>query len=207
MTKNSMWCSGEAESTSNLFHHNFGKKHFWINKNSERHNSSYPLRFGGRLNLQCVFHIDTNSVFWEFGREPCILASVSRSPRGHASVAPDKRHLRQWMSSLFCGFLPHPFIHDLFRKDRFISIVFDVSPECCLFDLVLPKCVPSDSEKHRRVYTSSNVCHSHEWRVDTASGKTFKKRNACVYTKPGRIVRISEYPLVAVANRNRGYSF
>ena len=36
--------------------------------------------------------------------------------------------------------------------------------------------VPSDSEKHRRVYTSSNVCHSHEWRVDTASGKT------CVYT-------------------------
>ena len=30
----------------------------------------------------------------------------------------------------------------------------------------------------RRVYTSSNVCHSHEWRVDTASGKTLKKRNA-----------------------------
>ena len=42
-----------------------------------------------------------------------------------------------------------------------------------------PKRVPSDSEKHRRVYTSSNVCHSHEWRVDTASGKTFKKRNSC----------------------------
>ena len=31
-----------------------------------------------------------------------------------------------------------------------------------------PKRVPSDSEKHRRVNTSSNVCHSHEWRVDTA---------------------------------------
>ena len=44
-----------------------------------------------------------------------------------------------------------------------------------------PKRVPSDSEKHRRVYTSSNVCHSHEWRVDTASGKTLKKRNACIY--------------------------
>ena len=43
-----------------------------------------------------------------------------------------------------------------------------------------PKRVPSDSEKHRRVYTSSNVCHSHEWRVDTASGKTLKKRNACL---------------------------
>ena len=44
-----------------------------------------------------------------------------------------------------------------------------------------PKRVPSDSEKHRRVYTSSNVCHSHEWRVDTASGKTLKKRNACLH--------------------------
>ena len=37
------------------------------------------------------------------------------------------------------------------------------------------------SEKHRRVYTSSNVCHSHEWCVDTASGKTLKKRNACLH--------------------------
>ena len=43
----------------------------------------------------------------------CIHASVSRSPREHSSVAPDKRHYRQWMSSLFCGFLPNPFIHDL----------------------------------------------------------------------------------------------
>ena len=41
-----------------------------------------------------------------------------------------------------------------------------------------PKRVPSHSEKHRRVYTSSNVCDSHEWRVDTASGKTLKKRSA-----------------------------
>ena len=38
-----------------------------------------------------------------------------------------------------------------------------------------------NSEKHRRVYTSSNVCHSHEWRVDAASGKTLKKRNACLH--------------------------
>ena len=43
------------------------------------------------------------------------------------------------------------------------------------------KRVPLDSEKHRRVYTSSNVYHSHEWRVDTASGKTLKKRNACLH--------------------------
>ena len=42
-----------------------------------------------------------------------------------------------------------------------------------------PKRVPSDSEKHLRVYTSSHVCHSHEWCVDTATGKTLKKRNAC----------------------------
>ena len=41
--------------------------------------------------------------------------------------------------------------------------------------------VPLDSEKHRRVYTSSNVCHSHEWRVDTASGLTLKKQNACLH--------------------------
>ena len=44
-----------------------------------------------------------------------------------------------------------------------------------------PKRVPSDSEKHRRVYTSSNVCHSHEWRVDSASGMTLKKQNACLH--------------------------
>ena len=35
-----------------------------------------------------------------------------------------------------------------------------------------PKRVPSDSEKHLRVYTSSHNCHSHVWRVDTATGKT-----------------------------------
>ena len=44
----------------------------------------------------------------------CMHASVSRSPMGHGLVAPDKRHCRQWMSSLFCGFLPYSFIHNLF---------------------------------------------------------------------------------------------
>ena len=72
--------------------------------------------------------VNTHSVFWEFFRKPCqhatrgcdkrwmtcIHAGVSRSPREHASVPPDKRHCCQWMSSLFCGFLPNPFIHDLF---------------------------------------------------------------------------------------------
>ena len=72
--------------------------------------------------------VNTHSFFWEFFRKPCqhatrvcdkrwmtcIHAGVSHSPREHASVPPDKRHCRQWMSSLFCGFLPNPFIHDLF---------------------------------------------------------------------------------------------
>ena len=72
--------------------------------------------------------VNTHSVFLEFCRKPCqhgtrgcdkrwmtcIHAGVSRSPREHASVPPDKRHCRQWMSSLFCGFLHNPFIHDLF---------------------------------------------------------------------------------------------
>ena len=72
--------------------------------------------------------VNTHSVFWEFCRKlcqhatrgcdkcwmTCIYAGVSRSPREHASVPPDKRHCRQWMSSLFCGFLSNPFIHDLF---------------------------------------------------------------------------------------------
>ena len=44
-----------------------------------------------------------------------------------------------------------------------------------------PKRVPSDSEKHRRIYTSSNICHNHEWHVDTASGLTLKKQNACLH--------------------------
>ena len=43
------------------------------------------------------------------------------------------------------------------------------------------KRVPSDSAKHLHVYTSSNICHSHEWRVDTASGKTLKTE--CVFTR------------------------
>ena len=80
----------------------------------------FQLRIGRRLN--------THSVFCKFGWEPCqhathgetlcgmmcIHTSVSRSPRGHGSVAPDKRHCRQWMSSVFGGFLPNPFIHNLF---------------------------------------------------------------------------------------------
>ena len=53
--------------------------------------------------------------------------------------------------------------------------------DCSAFCPGAPKRVPSDSAKHRRVYTPSNICHSHEWRVDTASGKTLKKRNACLH--------------------------
>ena len=76
-------------------------------------------------------------------RMTCIHASVSRSPRGHGSVAPDKRHCHQWMSSLFCGFLLNPFIHDLFlwrASQEFVKTdlypLFFVSPVCYLFDRV-----------------------------------------------------------------------
>ena len=51
-----------------------------------------------------------------------------------------------------------------------------------------PKRVPSDSEKQLRVYTSSHICHSHEWRVDTATGKTLKKQN--VKTSADRRLKI-----------------
>ena len=54
-------------------------------------------------------------------------------------------------------------------------------PDSSAFCPGAPKRVPLDSAKHQRVYTSSNVCHSHEWCVDTASGKTLKKRNACLH--------------------------
>ena len=54
-------------------------------------------------------------------------------------------------------------------------------PDSSAFCPGAPKRVPSDSEKHRRVYTSSNVCHSHEWRVDTPSGLTLQKQNACLH--------------------------
>ena len=45
-----------------------------------------------------------------------------------------------------------------------------------------PKHVPSDSEKHRRVYTSSNICHSHEWRVMTRLPAKLSKNRMRVYT-------------------------
>ena len=93
--------------------------------------------------------VNTHSVFWEFCRKPCqhathgcdkrwmtcIHAGVSRSPREHASVPPDKRHCRQWMSSLFCGFLHNPFIHDLFcwsSRPKFVKNGFIIHCLWCL---------------------------------------------------------------------------
>ena len=95
-----------------------------------------PVRIGCCLNLQYYFQyyfqppisgrlhtffasfaggrVNTLHVAVTLCGMTCIHASVSRSPRGHGLVASDKRHCRQWMSSLFCGFLPNPFIHDLF---------------------------------------------------------------------------------------------
>ena len=75
---------------------------------------------------------------------------------------------RSWIK----GLGKNPFTHSI----PFHSI--HSFPDGSAFCPGAPKRVPSDSEKHRRVYTSSNVCHSHEWRVDTASGMTIKKQNA-----------------------------
>ena len=75
---------------------------------------------------------------------------------------------RSWIK----GLGKNPFTH---------SIPFTHSLTAVPFVRGAPKRVPSDSEKHWRVYTSSNVCHSHEWRVDTTSGMTLKKQNACLH--------------------------
>ena len=74
----------------------------------------HAFRFFASL---CGSRVNTPHMAVILCRMTCIHANVSRSPREHSSVAPDKRHCRQWMSSLFrlfCGFLPNPFIHDLF---------------------------------------------------------------------------------------------
>ena len=75
---------------------------------------------GERLNAHsdfCVFwrepcqHTTHGVLSW---RLTCIHAIVSRSPWGHGSVAPDKRHCQQ--SSLFCGLLSNPVIQELFLQ-------------------------------------------------------------------------------------------
>ena len=76
---------------------------------------------------------------------------------------------RSWIK----GLGKNPFTHSFHSIHSF--------PDGSAFCPGAPKRVPSDSEKHRRVYTSSNVCHSHEWRVDTTSGMTLKKQNACLH--------------------------
>ena len=65
-----------------------------------------------------------------------------------------------------------------FECFSFIDYVIIIHWQQCLLSGA-PKCVPLDSEKHLRVHTSSHKCHSHVWRVDTATGKTLKKQNAC----------------------------
>ena len=59
------------------------------------------------------------------------------------------------------------------------GIIFSENSENIYLSTGAPKRVSSDSEKHLCVYTSSHKCHSHMWHVDTATGKTLKKRNAC----------------------------
>ena len=50
---------------------------------------------------------------------------------------------------------------------------------CSAFCPGPPNRDPRDSEKRWRVYTSIAMMARHGWRVDTALGKTHKKRNAC----------------------------
>ena len=91
-----------------------------------------------------------------------------------------ERHQRQWIinpSLQICAWNFNRTGRGIRQKSTRVNSFTDGSAFCP----GAPKRVPSDSEKHRRVYTSSNVCHSHEWRVDTASGKTLKKRNACLH--------------------------
>ena len=94
--------------------------------------SLYP---GCRINPQFVFQLRiggsliTHSVFCEFVREPCqhatwhcagwrvhVYTQVFLGVRGHTVRWPRTKGtaVNEWMSSLFCGFLPHPFIHDMF---------------------------------------------------------------------------------------------
>ena len=45
--------------------------------------------------------------------------------------------------------------------------------------------------RNTRVYTRHpTLCHSHEWRVDTASGLTLKKQNACLHMRSEKKLRV-----------------
>ena len=98
-----------------------------------------------------------------------------------------ERHQRQWIyKTVFinlCLELPQnlSWIKGLGKNPFTHSIPFTHSLTAVPFVRGHRSVFPRDSEKHRRVYTSSNVCHSHEWRVDTASGLTLKKQNACLH--------------------------
>ena len=94
-----------------------------------------------------------------------------------------ERHQRQWIirpSLQICAW-NRSWIKGLGKNPFTHSIPFTHSLTAVPFVRGHRSVFPSDSEKHRRVYTSSNVCHSHEWRVDTASGMTLKKQNACLH--------------------------
>ena len=109
------------------------------------------------------------------------------SPRPRRTDGIPERHQRQWIinpSLQICAWnfnRTGQWIKELGKNPFTHSIPFTYSLTAVPFVRGAPKRVPSDSEKHRRVYTSSNVCHSHEWRVDTASGMTLKKQNACLH--------------------------
>ena len=95
-----------------------------------------------------------------------------------------ERHQRQWIinpSLQICAWNFNRTGRGIRQKSIHSFHSIHSFPDGSAFCPGAPKRVPSDSEKHRRVYTSSNVCHSHEWRVDTTSGMTLKKQNACLH--------------------------
>ena len=78
-----------------------------------------PVHIGRRINTQFFLErpigerLNTHSDFFYRGAWLVYTQLFLGVPWVHGSVAPDKSHCQQWTSSLFCGFLPNPFIQDL----------------------------------------------------------------------------------------------
>ena len=143
----------EAYSSSESVRSTLQKKIYILRLIPYFYNKNTMFGKGIILNLQFYFQpliggcLNTHSFFWEFWDcdicgMTCIQASVSQSLREHASVPLDNRHCCQWLSSLFCGFLPNPLSMTCSSHkfvDGFVSIVFDVSSELATILVVKKK--------------------------------------------------------------------
>ena len=126
------------------------------------------------------------------------LSARARSNRRHSGEASKTMDYKTVFINL-CLELPQnlSWIQGLGKNPFTHSIPFTHSLTAVPFVRGHRSVFPRTPRNTGRVYTSSNVCHSHEWRVDTASGLTLKKQNACftrcptcgqkkncVYTRP-----------------------